>query len=74
MHGATHLSEAELADIRRRRRGVRASLACEGIYLTPDEEALFSQFDRERLTSDQRRDRLLAHTRQARRDRVHAAD
>jgi hypothetical protein len=55
------LTEAEIAEIRQRRPGVRASLACEGMFLTAEEEALFEQFDRERLTADQRRDRILAH-------------
>jgi hypothetical protein len=57
------LTNAEIGEIRRRRPGVRASLACEGIRLAPEEEALFEQFDRERLTPDQRRDRLLEFTR-----------
>jgi len=55
------LTDAELAEIQRRRPGVRASLACEGMVLTAEEEALFEQFDRERLTADQRRDRILAY-------------
>jgi hypothetical protein len=53
------LTDAALAEIRRRRPGVRASLACEGIYLTPEEEALFEQMDRECLTPDQRVARVL---------------
>ena len=44
------LTDEELAEIRRRRPGVRASLACEGMYLTAEEEALFEQMDKERLT------------------------
>ena len=55
------LTDDEIAEIRRRRPGVRASLACEGMVLTAEEEALFEQFDRERLTADQRRDRMLAY-------------
>jgi len=47
------LTDAELAEIRRRRPGVRASLACEGMYLTAEEEALFEQMDRDRLTPDE---------------------
>ena len=47
------LTDAELAEIRRRRPGVRASLACEGMYLTPEEEALFDQMDTERLSPDE---------------------
>jgi hypothetical protein len=52
----------------------QASLACEGMRLTAEEEALFKQFDRERLTPDQRRDRLLEFTRAQRRARAHAAE
>ena len=47
------LTDVEIAEIRRRRPGVRASLACEGMYLTPEEEALFDQMDRERLSPDE---------------------
>ena len=48
------LTDAELAEIRRRRAGVRASLACEGMVLTAEEEALFDAMERERLTPDER--------------------
>jgi hypothetical protein len=52
------MTDAELAKIRRRRPGVRASLACEGMYLTPEEEALFDQMDRERLSPDEAAQRI----------------
>jgi hypothetical protein len=52
------LIDAELAEIRRRRPGVRASLACEGMILTAEEEALFDQMERERLTPDERAARI----------------
>jgi hypothetical protein len=58
MHRKRRLTDAELAEIRRRRPGVRASLACEGMYLTAEEEALFEQMDRERLTADERAERI----------------
>jgi hypothetical protein len=61
------LTDAELAEIRRRRPGVRASLACEGIYLAAEEEALFEQMDRERLTADQRAARIVEFSRAKRR-------
>lgn len=48
------LTDEELAEIRRRRPGVRASLACEGMHLTPEEEAMFDQMERERLSPDER--------------------
>ena len=57
------LTDAELAEIRRRRPGVRASLACEGLYLRAKEEALFEQMDRERLTADQRAARIVQFSR-----------
>jgi hypothetical protein len=52
------LTDAELAEIRRRRPGVRASFACEGIQFTPAEEALFDEMDHERLTPDERIERI----------------
>jgi hypothetical protein len=64
------LTDAELAEIRRRRPGVRASLACESLYLTAEEEALFEQMDRERLTSDQRAARIVQFNRARRRKKA----
>ena len=60
------LTDAELAEIRRRRPGVRASLACEGLCLTAEDEALFEQMDRERLTADQRAARIVQFSREKR--------
>jgi hypothetical protein len=74
MRGRLKLSDAELAEIRRRRPGVRASLACEGIYLTAEEEALFEQFDNERLTPDQRTERIVAFIRAQRLAKAPAAE
>jgi hypothetical protein len=70
MSKKTQLTNAELAEIRRRRKGVRASLACEGLYLTAEEEALFEQMDRERLTADQRAARIVQFSRARRRKRA----
>jgi hypothetical protein len=64
------LTNAELAEIRRRRPDVRASLACEGLYLTAEEEALFEQMDRERLTADQRAARIVQFSRAKRRKKA----
>lgn len=58
-----HLNDAGIAEIKRRRPSVRASLACEGLYLTAEEEALFEQFDRERLPMEEREARLIAWSR-----------
>jgi hypothetical protein len=41
---------------------------------TAQEEALFDQFDRQHLTSDQRRDRLLAYSRDQRSAKARAAE
>jgi hypothetical protein len=64
------ITDAELAEIRRRRPGVRASLACEGMYLTAEEEALFEQMDRERLTADERAKRITEFSRAKRREKA----
>ena len=61
------LTETELAAIRKRRAGVRASLACEGMYLTAEEEALIDGLHAERLTSDEGAARIVAHFRAKRR-------
>ena len=64
------LTDAEIAEIRRRRPGVRASLACEGMHLTAEDEALFDQLDRERLTPDERAKRILELSRAERRKKA----
>ena len=52
------LTETELAEIKHRRLGVRVSLACEGMFLTAEDEALFEEMDRDRLTPDERSARI----------------
>jgi len=64
------ITDSELAEIRRRRPGVRASLACEGMYLTAEEEALFEQMDRERLTPDEAAQRIIQFSRARRRQKA----
>jgi hypothetical protein len=66
MHERRRLTDAEIAEIRRRRPGVRASLACAGMVLTAEEEALFDQLERECLTPDERVARITAFCRAAR--------
>ena len=68
------LTDAELAEILRRRPGVRASLACEGLYLTAEEEALFAQMDKEGLTADQRAARIVQFSRAKRDKKVIVSD
>ena len=73
MPSKRRLTDNELAEIRRRRPGVRASLACEGMYLTTEEEALFEQMDRDRLTADERAERIAQLVRAKRRKKVSAS-
>jgi hypothetical protein len=73
MRGRHRLTDSELAEIRRRRPGVRVSLACEGMYLTAEEEALFEQMDRERLTADERAARIIEFGRAKRRKKAPAS-
>jgi hypothetical protein len=70
MRGRQRLTDAEVAEIRRRRPGVRASLACEGMYLTAEEEALFDQMEQERLTPDERAARITQFSRAKRRQKA----
>jgi len=49
-----------LAERLKRRPSVRASLACEGIYLAAEEEALVEKMDREGLSPDQRARRIIS--------------
>jgi hypothetical protein len=72
MPGRHRLTDAELAEIRRRRPGMRASLACEGMYLTAEEEALFDQMERERLAPDERAARITQFSRARRRQKASA--
>jgi hypothetical protein len=73
MHGRPHLTDAEVAEIRRRRPAARASLACEGMHLTPEDEALFEQMDKERLTPDERARRIIETSRAERRQKALAS-
>jgi len=67
MQERRRLTDTELAEIRRRRPVVRASLAGEGMYLTAEEEALFDQMERERLMPDERAARITQFNRAKRR-------
>jgi hypothetical protein len=73
MREKRRLTDAEIAEIRRRRPAVRASLACEGMRLTAEEEALFDQFERERLTPDEGARRIVEFSRAKRRKKTLAA-
>lgn len=67
------LTDAEIAEIRRRP-GARASLACEGLHLTAEEEALLDEFDREHLSLTERDARILAYSRARQAPRSDAAE
>ncbi len=67
------LTDQELAEIRRRP-GVRASLAVEGMYLTAEEEALFAQMDSERLNGDDSAARIIEFCRVQRRVKAQSAN
>jgi hypothetical protein len=68
------LSDAELAQSKLNFAKAQASLACEGMYLTEAEEALFREFDEERLSPDEVRRRALAFCRSQRAAKAHAAE
>jgi serine/threonine protein phosphatase PrpC len=72
MADRNRLTDAELAEIRRRA-SVRASLACDGMVLTAEEEALFDAMDRERLTPDECAQRIIRFSRAKRRKKAPAS-
>jgi hypothetical protein len=48
------LSVKQTQASRQRRKGAQASLACEGVYLTDEEIALFEHMEKERMPFEQR--------------------
>lgn len=58
------LTDDELMAARKNLAEAKASLACEGMHLTPEQEAMFRQFEDERLSHDERRRRILARYQQ----------
>lgn len=73
MYGRSHLTNAELAAATHNFAQAKASLACEGIYLTAEEEALFRRFEDERLPHEERRRRIIDFCRAKQRARAAAA-
>ena len=59
MTGRSRLSDAELAAAKHNFAEAKASLACEGIYLTAEEEALFTSFEVQRLSHEECRRQLM---------------
>jgi hypothetical protein len=62
------LTDAEVAEIRGRKDAVRASLACEGMYLDAEDEALLEDLLQERVTPEEGERRIVEwfHARQSR--------
>jgi len=74
MQNHRQLTDQELAAAKHNFAEAKASLACEGIYLTAEEEALFKTFEAERLPHDERRRQLIAYSRAQRAKKAHAAE
>lgn len=68
------LTDHELAQAKDNFAEAKASLACEGIYLAPEELALFARFEAERLPHDERRRQLIAWSRARRGVTTQAAE
>jgi hypothetical protein len=74
MHGRHQLTDAELAAAKYNFAQAKASLACENMHLTAEEEALFKRFEDERLPYEDCRRQLIAFSRSQRRAKAHAAE
>ena len=68
------LTDEELAAAKFNLAEARASLACENMYLTDEEEALFARFHEERLPHDECRRQLIAYCREKRGAKAVAAE
>ena len=68
------LNDAELAAAKYNLLEAKASLACEGIYLTPEEDALFARFEAERLPHEECRRQLIEYSRRRRGLKAQAAE
>ena len=68
------LTDEELAAAKFNLAEARASLACEGMFFTEEEEALFARFEAERLPHDECRRQLLAYSRSLRAAKSIAAE
>ena len=68
------LTDSELAAAKHNFAEAKASLACEGIYLTQEEEALFARFEAERLSHEECRRQLIEYSRSNRSLKIQAAE
>lgn len=57
------MTDEEVARTRKNQEQSRASMACEGIYLTDEEEALFESFNAQHLPHEERRRRVIEYSR-----------
>jgi len=73
MAGKSRLSDAELAAAKHNFEEAKASLACEGIYLTTEEEELFRRFEEQRLSHNECRRLLIEFCRAKRRQKAPAS-
>jgi hypothetical protein len=74
MPGKRQLKDAELAAAEYNFAQAKASLACEGIHLTTEEEALFKCFQKQRLPHDECRRQLITFSRAKHNAKVNAAE
>ena len=74
MHGKRQLTDAELAAAEYNFAQAKASLACEGLHLTAEEEVLFRRFQEQRLPHDECRRQLIAFSHAKRSAKVQAAE
>jgi hypothetical protein len=65
------LTDDELEAAKRNLARAKASSACEGFYLNPEEEALFKRFENERLPHDERRRQFVEFSRARRAAKAH---
>jgi hypothetical protein len=56
----TRLTDAELTTAKHNLLKGKVSLACESLYLSPEQEAMFQGFEDERLSHEERRARIIA--------------
>ena len=68
------LTDTELAAAKFNLLEAKASLACEGIYLTQEEDALFARFQAERLPHDECRRQILEYCLSFGKTQAHAAE
>jgi hypothetical protein len=74
MYGTHRLSDAELAEMRRRRPAARVTLACEGMHLSREDETLLEEMDHDRLVPEDRIERVKEYILNKMRNKTLAAE